>query len=47
MHGHTHSNSASNRHPQSRRDFFRILIGGPLAGASLLELEGVTCRLRK
>jgi len=37
MHNHTHTQSHSH-HPQSRRDFFRILISGPLAGASILEL---------
>lgn len=37
MHNHTHSKSHSYHH-QSRRDFFRILAGGPLAGASILEL---------
>ena len=38
MHTHTHTQSHSCHYPQSRRDFFRILIGGPLAGASILEL---------
>ena len=38
MNNHTHSHSPLCHHRQSRRDFFRILIGGPLAGASILEL---------
>ena len=29
---------ASHHQPSTRRDFFRMLIGGPLAGASILEL---------
>jgi cyclase len=35
---HAHSHSHPHHHPQSRRDFFRSLIGGALAGASILEL---------
>jgi glyoxylase-like metal-dependent hydrolase (beta-lactamase superfamily II) len=38
MHEHTHSQTHLHLHPRSRRDFFRTLIGGPLAGASILEL---------
>lgn len=35
---HAHPQSHSQHHTQSRRDFFRSLIGGALAGASILEL---------
>ncbi len=38
MHDNTHAHSHPCRHLQPRRDFLRILIGGPLAGASILEL---------
>lgn len=38
MHNHSRSLLHSDPRTQSRRDFFRILIGGPLAGASILEL---------
>lgn len=38
MHDHTHPDSHSHHHSQHRRDFLRVLIGGPLAGASILEL---------
>jgi glyoxylase-like metal-dependent hydrolase (beta-lactamase superfamily II) len=38
MHDHTHHHFPSHHQPPSRRDFFRLLIGGPLAGASILEL---------
>ena len=38
MHDHTITGSHSHHQPQSRRDFFRFLVGGPLAGASILEL---------
>jgi len=38
MHDRSHHHFPSHHHLQSRRDFFRILIGGPLAGASILEL---------
>jgi cyclase len=38
VHNHAHSHSHPHHHPQSRRDFFRSLIGGALADASILEL---------
>jgi len=38
MHDHTYTHPHPCRHSQPRRDFLRILIGGPLAGASILEL---------
>ena len=47
LHPHQHSHSHPHPHPRnhvadealtSRRDFFRILAGGALAGASVMEL---------
>jgi len=38
MHDHTQTKSHSCHQPRSRRDFFRIMVGGPLTGASILEL---------
>jgi cyclase len=38
MRNHANPKSHPHHHSQSRRDFFRILMGGPLAGASILEL---------
>lgn len=38
MNDYTHHHFPSHHQLQSRRDFFWILIGGPLAGASILEL---------
>ena len=37
-HPHLHSHAAGSGAPTSRRDFFRVLMGGALAGASALEL---------
>jgi glyoxylase-like metal-dependent hydrolase (beta-lactamase superfamily II) len=37
-HGHTHSHNHVDKHPSSRRDFLRLLMGGTLAGASVVEL---------
>ncbi len=39
MHDHTRTNTHSYHQSQSRRDFFRFLAGGPLAGASIMELS--------
>jgi cyclase len=37
-HGHTHSHNHVDTHHSSRRDFLRLLMGGALAGASVVEL---------
>jgi glyoxylase-like metal-dependent hydrolase (beta-lactamase superfamily II) len=37
-HGHTHSHNHVDTHHSSRRDFLRLLMGGTLAGASVVEL---------
>ncbi len=38
MHDHIQTKSHSCHQPRSRRDFFRMMVGGPLTGASILEL---------
>ncbi len=37
-HGHSHSHNHVDTHHSSRRDFLRLLMGGTLAGASVVEL---------